>query len=68
MLKVIKSLGLMCLVDNLDFATDGVITEQVLSKSAWDHSLSTHATFSEKITLLPPDTHTCVCVSEGKKY
>ena len=27
-----------------------------------------HAKFSEKRTFLPPDTHTYVCVSGGKKY
>ena len=27
-----------------------------------------HAKFSEKRTFLPPDTHTYVCVSEGKKH
>ena len=27
-----------------------------------------HAKFSEKLTFLPPDTHTYVCVSRGKKY
>ena len=27
-----------------------------------------HSKFSEKETLIPLDTHTCVCVSRGKKY
>ena len=35
--------------------------------SLWDHSFSTYAKFSEKLHFLPPDTHTCVCVSGGKK-
>ena len=32
-----------------------------------DHSFSTFAKYSEKLTYLPPDTHTYVCVSEGEK-
>ena len=32
-----------------------------------DHSFSTYAEFSKKLTFLTPDTHTYVCVSEGKK-
>ena len=26
----------------------------------WDHSFNTHSKFSEKLTFLPPATHTCV--------
>ena len=32
----------------------------------WDHSFSTYAKFSEKL-FLPPDSHTYVFVSGGKK-
>ena len=31
------------------------------------HSSSTYAKFSEKLTFLPPDTHTSACVSRGLK-
>ena len=32
-----------------------------------DHSFSTYANFSVKLTFLPPDRHTYVCVSRDKK-
>ena len=31
------------------------------------HSFNTYTKFSEKLAFLPPDTHTYVCVSRGKK-
>ena len=33
-----------------------------------DHPFGKYAKFSEKLTFLPPDIHTYVCVSGGKKY
>ena len=36
-------------------------------KISWDHSFIMFAKFSEKLTFLTPDTHTLVCVIEGKK-
>ena len=33
----------------------------------WGHTFSTYAKFSKKLTFLPPDTHTYVCVSGGKE-
>ena len=44
---------------NMDMESDVV--------SLRDHSFSTFAKFSEKVTFLIPDTHTCEYVSGGKK-
>ena len=35
---------------------------------ATDHSFSTYAKSSENLNFLPPDTHTYVCMSGGKKF
>ena len=33
-----------------------------------DHPFSTYAKFPEKLIFLPPDTHTCVCMSGACTY
>ena len=43
------------------------IFSSVLQQLQRDHSFSTFAKFSEKITFLTPDTHIYMCVSRGKK-
>ena len=44
-----------------------LVQNELNCDSLWDHSFNTYLKISEKLTLLPPDTHTFVFVSGGKK-
>ena len=41
-------------------------TTTIPHRGVGDHSFSTYAKFSEKLTFLSPDSHTYVCGSGGK--